>query len=276
MTSVAPDTSQPLGADGRTPILQVDDVRHSFYSGQTAKRVLRGVSLSVDRGEFVCIVGPSGCGKTTLLDMMAGFLLPEEGTISVEGDRVKGVQSASVGFMFAKDNLLPWRTAQGNVEFPIEFQSASRLERERRALELLEHVGLGGFGGHFPDELSHGMKQRVALARTLAMNRDVILMDEPFGALDAQTRIEMQELLASVRQAMGQTVVLVTHDLSEAICLADRILVMGQGEFVAEYTVPFDRPRSLEAISRNPQYGELLSEIWSHVRATRLKMQASK
>lgn len=203
------------------------------------------IDLTITQGEFVAIVGKSGCGKTSLLNAIAG-LLPGtySGTIRVSG-RPPELMRKEIGYMFARDALLPWRSALRNVEFPLE-KRLSRSSRKARARELLRHVGLGDFESRLPHELSQGMRQRVALARTLSTDPKLILADEPFAALDAQTRLRVQEVFLREWEDEERTVILVTHDLQEAILLADRVLIMADqpGRVVADQRVKLPRPRA--------------------------------
>ncbi|MGK8557056.1 ABC transporter ATP-binding protein [Nocardia gipuzkoensis] len=201
------------------------------------------VDLEVDPGEIVVLLGPSGCGKSTILRAMAGLLEPVDGTAEVDGQSVgaAGVQCAMV---FQEDALLPWRTARKNVEFALRLRGVPRKARRAEALELLDQVGLNGFGDHLPGALSGGMRQRVQLARTLAAQPRVLLMDEPFGALDAQTRADMQRLLISVWQRNKTTILFVTHDVDEALLLADRIVLLTPRPARIQRVVTIDNPRA--------------------------------
>jgi NitT/TauT family transport system ATP-binding protein len=241
--------------------------------------VLRNVSLSLREGEFLSIVGPSGCGKTTLLDCVAGFLMPSSGEVRVRGERVTEVVPGRAGFMFARDTLLPWRSAIGNVELAIILRER-RNRRSRHttparvreeAKSLLMRVGLTGFEDYLIEELSHGMRQRVALARTLAINVPLILMDEPFGALDAQTRLVMQNEFLSVWEKQRRSVILITHDVAEAIVMSDRIIVLGgrPARVVADIPVRLKRPRDVVAV--HGEGGGLFREVWDRLEAATLE-----
>lgn len=190
--------------------------------------VLSDLSLDVRQGELLVVAGPSGCGKSTLLRAVAG-LVPYTGQILVDGAPVRGT-SRERALVFQEDGLLPWRTALRNVELPLALQGVPRAARRSSALAWLDRVGLSGFGGHLPRELSGGMRQRVQLARTLAQKPSLVLMDEPFGALDAQTRASMQQLVSEVLRETGTTTIFVTHDVDEAVLLGDRVVVLGAGE----------------------------------------------
>ncbi|NRF71986.1 ABC transporter ATP-binding protein [Aquincola sp. S2] len=208
------------------------------------------VSLQVQPGEFVSLIGPSGCGKSTLLNVAAGFLAPSDGEALLDGEFIDGPGSDR-GVVFQQYSLFPWMTVRRNVEFGLKMQGVPRAERETRARTLLGLAGLLSFEHHYPDQLSGGMKQRVGIVRALATGPRVLLMDEPFGALDAQTRIVMQEILTNMWQRLRISVLFVTHDIDEAVFLSDRILVMTArpGRIKAELTVPLPRPRTPEMTS---------------------------
>jgi NitT/TauT family transport system ATP-binding protein len=207
------------------------------------------VSIELAPGSFTSVIGPSGCGKSTLLNALAGFTPLTAGRIDVDGEMV-AQPSPRVGVMFQQYALFPWFTAAGNVEFALKRFGMARAERRRAAIAALAEVGLADKADHYPAQLSGGMRQRVALARTLAGRPGVLLMDEPFGALDAQTRLSMQELLLRVWEAHRTTVLFITHDIDEALVLSDRVLVMSAapGRIIDEIAVTSPRPRSVEAI----------------------------
>jgi NitT/TauT family transport system ATP-binding protein len=223
-----------------------------------ASLAIRDISLTVRRGEFCVLIGPSGCGKTTCLDAMAGEVVPTSGAVTVLGETPKS-GNQRIGYMFARDALLPWRTARGNVELALESRGVRRSDRHRRAAELLDSVGLAGWYDSYPSQLSHGMRQRVALARTFAVGAELLLMDEPFGALDGQTRILLEQELTRLWEQDSSTVVFVTHDLAEAIVLADRVVVMSArpGTIKNVVPVPFPRPRSMTALHALPAFRDL-------------------
>jgi NitT/TauT family transport system ATP-binding protein len=208
-----------------------------------------GVSFAVRDGEVVALIGPSGCGKSTLLNIGSGLYTPSEGEALVDGERVQG-PNAHVAFMLQKDLLLPWRTVLENVMFGVEIQRLALPERRRRALALLENFSLAEFTGHYPHQLSGGMRQRVALARTLAVDPSVLLLDEPFSAVDAQTRMVLQRELAQTLKRAGKTALLITHDLLEAVTLSDRVLVMSArpGRIIDEIRV--ELPQRDDPIAR--------------------------
>jgi NitT/TauT family transport system ATP-binding protein len=237
------------------------------------QRVLEDVTLEVAPGEFVSLIGPSGCGKTTLLNAFAGFVLPTTGAVTVHGEIVRAPQREQVAYMFARDTLMPWRNSLGNVSFPLECgtraRQNSRQQMRDRARDLLRRVGLADAENKYPHELSHGMRQRVQLARTLASGSDIILMDEPFGALDAMTRVLVQDEFAQIWEQFRPTVVMVTHDLTEAITLADRIVVMSKrpARIKNIYKVDFPRPRHVLDLPKEPIFHELFTRLWEDLKA---------
>jgi NitT/TauT family transport system ATP-binding protein len=227
-------------------------------------RALERVSLTVGDGEFVSIVGPSGCGKSTMLNVIAGLLAPSEGGTSVAGIENNGAGSR-IGYMFQKDTLLPWATALENVCLPMDVKG----ERDwHKARALMQLVDLTGFEAHYPRQLSGGMRKRVQLARLLAQDPDVLLMDEPFGALDAQTRLIIQEEFLKIWEKQRKTVLFVTHDLQEAIALSDKVILISArpGRVKATYTVDLPRPRNVEHVLANPRFMALFQEIWASLK----------
>lgn len=223
-------------------------MRFAQAQGQTLTAV-QGVSLAVRDREVVSLIGPSGCGKSTLLNIGSGLYAPTEGEAFVDGERVEG-PNAHVAFMLQKDLLLPWRTVAENVMLGVEIQGVPAAERKRRAQALLENLNLAEFSGHYPHQLSGGMRQRVALARTLAVDPSVLLLDEPFSAVDAQTRMVLQRELAQTLKHAGKTALLITHDLLEAVTLSDRVLVMSRrpGRIIDEIAI--DIPGRDDPIAR--------------------------
>jgi NitT/TauT family transport system ATP-binding protein len=209
-----------------------------------------GVSFDVKPGEFVSLIGPSGCGKSTVLNVVAGFIEPSGGRVALDGRTVDG-PGPDRGVVFQQYSLFPWMTVRKNVEFGLKMKGVGRSERETQARTLLGLAGLLAFENHYPDQLSGGMRQRVGIVRALATGPQVLLMDEPFGALDAQTRVVMQEILTNMWQRLRLSVLFVTHDIDEAVFLSDRILVMTArpGRIKAEVTVPLPRPRTAEMTS---------------------------
>lgn len=247
-------------------LIQLDSISHR-YPGRADVLATDDVSLDIAPGEFVAIVGPSGCGKTTLLNMMAGLVRPSHGCATLHDEEIVEVPP-ELGYMMARDALLPWRTAQGNVEFALENSSLSRNERAQRARAVLGQVELGGFERHYPSQLSQGMRQRVAIARTLVSRPELILMDEPFAALDAQTRIVIQKQFLELWEKIGATAIMVTHDLSEAILLAGRIVIMSArpGRIKDDITIPLGRPRHIEDLQNSDEYQDLHRRLWSSLR----------
>ena len=226
-----------------------------------ATRALDRVSMAVNDGEFVSIVGPSGCGKSTMLNVIAGLLAPAEGSTHVAGIDGKGAGSR-IGYMFQKDTLLPWATALENVCLPMDVKGARDWHKARALIQL---VDLTGFEAHYPNQLSGGMRKRVQLARLLAQDPDVLLMDEPFGALDAQTRLIIQEEFLKIWERQRKTVLFVTHDLQEAIALSDRVVLISArpGRIKATYQVDLPRPRQIESVLAHPRFLALFQEIWA-------------
>lgn len=221
-----------------------------FGEGTTQTIALKPTDLALEAGTFTALIGPSGCGKSTLLNAVAGFTAPTEGAVQVDGRNVQGPHP-SVGVIFQNFALFPWFTARGNVEFALKRFGLSKTERRERAVEALGEVGLSEHATKFPGQLSGGMKQRVAIARTLAADPDVLLMDEPFGALDAQTRLRMHELLTGIWMRRRKTVLFVTHDVDEALRLADVVYVMASapGRIIEKVSVDLERPRPVDRMS---------------------------
>lgn len=246
------------------PVIRIRDFSLAYQPGV---QVLQDISLDIRPGEFVSLVGPSGCGKTTLLNTLAGLVVAHtKGEASLLG-RQPQLGTQDVAYMLARDSLLPWRDALGNAAFGMEVRGVPRAEREERAAEFLKRVGLGSHMKTLPKALSHGMRQRVALARTFAMNSPVLLMDEPFGALDAQTKLQLQDLLLELTQTEKRTVVFVTHDLSEAVAVSDRVIVLAShpGRVVADMPIPLPRPRSVRALQKDPNFHALYAKVWAHL-----------
>jgi len=247
----------------------VDDVSVAFDSRGHTVVALDRISLRVAAGEFLCVVGPSGSGKSTLRRVVAGLLRQTSGDVRIEAERPGAPLTAMV---FQEHALLPWRTVLANVVFGLENRGVARAEREARARDMLALVGLSRFARHYPHQLSGGMKQRVGIARALANDPEVLLMDEPFAALDAQTRTIMQEELLRIWASLGTTVIYVTHSLEEALLLGDRVVLMTArpGRVSQVFPVELGRPRGLQ-IRSSPAYGVLLEKIWSELRDEVLK-----
>lgn len=268
------EVPEPLGSaanqasEGHLPGLGIDfvEVNHSFIHGDKPIRVLDNFNLTIEPSQFVSIVGPSGCGKTTALSMAGGLLSPRMGSVRIDGNDVKGT-SKDIAFLFARDALLPWRRARRNVEIGLEVRGVPRAERRRRAEEWLRRVRLEEFIDSDVLRLSQGMRQRVAIARTLVQNPRLILMDEPFAALDAQTRAQQQEEFIQLWEQERPTVIFVTHDLEEAILLSDRVILMTSrpGRIVADIRVQLPRPRT-QAMRTHEAFGAHLDELSARLR----------
>lgn len=251
-----------------TPAIQFRDVSLRFISADgNATVALRNFSMSVARGEFVAIVGPTGCGKSTTLNMVTGLLRPTVGEVRVMGQPVQGIDPR-IGFVFQADAVFPWRSVLENVAAGPLFRGKSKKEAHELAEEWIQRVGLGKFGGHYPHQLSGGMRKRVALAQTFINNPEILLMDEPFSALDMQTRTLMQDELLKLWSGTGGSVVFVTHDLEEAIALADRVFVLSArpGTLKRVYDIDLPRPRITSQVRYEPQFIELSKHIWDDLR----------
>lgn len=248
-----------------TNILLAHDLSMEFPNGNGGLQALDGVTFSAQRNEFVCVVGPSGSGKSTLLRLLGGLLNPTRGEVEFEGQRVIGPRRR-IGFVFQNANLMPWRSALENVELPLEIQGANSKERSRRADELLKLVGLVEFERSLPRDLSGGMAQRVAIARALVHEPNLLLLDEPFGSLDALTRERMVFELLKIWQLQGVTILMVTHSIQEAVLMADRVLVLSHrpGSIRLNLDIPMERPRGLEMM-HTPEFGQLVDQIRSAI-----------
>ena len=245
------------------PLLVLDGVSHGYRSTQGVSSIaVENVSLTIHAGEFVCLLGPSGCGKTTLLNMVAGFLAPTKGQVRMSGNRIDG-PSPERGVVFQDYSLFPWLTVEANVEFGLQMARVKRAERRERAQHYLKMVGLQDAGGRYPFELSGGMKQRVAIARALATNPDVLLMDEPFAALDAMTRATLQSELLAIHESERKTIIFVTHNIGEALNLGTRAIVLSPnpGRVVKDIEIDVPRPRRRVSARFNELYQELADSI---------------
>jgi NitT/TauT family transport system ATP-binding protein len=249
------------------PLLSIDGVRKEFQVRGNRVVALDGIAIGVEDREFVTVVGPSGCGKSTLLNLIVGLYAPSAGRILFRGQPVSGI-NPEIGYVTQKDNLLPWRTLVQNVEVALEIRGVDPKTRRRRAQALIQQVGLGGFETHYPHELSGGMRQRANIIRTLIYEPELILMDEPFGPLDAQTRIVLQDQLLRLWTSAKKTVVFITHDLVEAIALADRVVVMTSrpGRIKCVAGVPIPRPRDVYRIHQNREFSEIYERLWNELR----------
>jgi len=241
-----------------------------FGAGDAEVQAVDDVSLHVRPGEFVSLIGPSGCGKSSLLGVLAGFTKPTFGNATLNGVSIKKPGSER-GVVFQQYSLLPWLNVRKNVEFGPKMKGVPRAEREKQARALLALAGLSAFENHFPDQLSGGMKQRIGIVRALATSPEVLLMDEPFGALDTQTRAVMQEILTDMWQQFRISVFFITHDIEEAVFLSDRVYVMTArpGRIKAEIQIPLPRPRTVE-MTRTPEFIEIVHELKSLIRSESL------
>jgi NitT/TauT family transport system ATP-binding protein len=248
-------------------LLSIEGVGKEYHVRGKKVSALDSVDLVVAEGEFVTIVGPSGCGKSTLLNLIVGLLRSSSGRILFRGDAIDGI-CTKIGYVTQKDNLLPWRTLIENVEIALEIRGIESGARRRRAQELISQVGLSGFEDHYPHELSGGMRQRANIIRTLIYDPELILMDEPFGPLDAQTRIVLQDQLLKLWLASRKTIVFITHDLIEAITLADRVVLMtsrpGRIKSIESVTIP--RPRDVFQIHESQEFRSAYERLWQQLR----------
>jgi len=261
--------------NGNSALIRLENISKIFVTDEVETHALEEIHLQIRRGEYVSISGPSGCGKSTLLYLVGGFLPIEAGRIAVKGKTVTA-PGPDRGIVFQHFALFPWKTVRANILYGLERQGMPRAERERRAQAFIDLVGLSGFEDSYPSQLSGGMKQRTAIARTLAFDPDILLMDEPFGALDAQTRALMQTELLSIWNRTPKTVIFVTHDVQEAVYLAQRIAVMsarpGRIKAVIETKVDHRDP----GVTRSKEFVEKVDEIWNLVREEAIKAEAKK
>lgn len=258
---VRPSDSQPAAEECVS--VDIVDVSHEFIRGEEAHLILEGVSLRVQPGEFLAIVGPSGCGKSTLLNLVAGLISPTSGRIAIGGQPVNGPY-AGMGYVTQADGLLPWRTARANVELPLEVSGMSSAERRPLVKEQLLTVGLDGYGDYYPAQLSGGMRKRVTLARALVAKPKILLMDEPFSALDALLKLSLSSELLAMWRDPPRTVIYVTHDLVEAISLADRVVVMGRrpGRILEVEPVRISRPRDVARVRFLDEFSAVHERLW--------------
>jgi NitT/TauT family transport system ATP-binding protein len=249
------------------PAIEVAALNHIYDGRDGQVPALENIALTVGAGKFTVIVGPSGCGKTSLLMMMAGLRHQTSGTINIQSRPIDRPDPDRVGVVFQEASLFPWLSALDNIEFPMALRNAPREERRTRATDMLNLVGLQGFGARYPHELSGGMKQRVSIARGLVQDPPVLLMDEPFAALDEQTRMTMGHELLRIWSQTAKTVVFVTHSLTEAVYLADEVLVMSArpGRIIDRITISLPRPRSYEMMGTEV-FGRLRERIWQQIR----------
>ncbi|NOU97781.1 ATP-binding cassette domain-containing protein [Paenibacillus sp. LMG 31456] len=255
--------------------IELNEVNLSYFTMKQETEALRDINLSVEAGEFISIVGPSGCGKSTLLSLISGMYKPTQGKVLIDGQEVSGT-SPKVGYMLQHDHLFEWRDILSNLMVGAEIRKMDRKKAERKALELMERYGLGGFAHHSPAQLSGGMRQRVALIRTLVTEPDILLLDEPFSALDYQTRITLADEIFKIIKDQGKTAVLVTHDISEAISMGDRVMVMSNRPSTIStiYSIQLGNGQDLtpwkkrEADQYNNYFNEIWKELQGHVVST--------
>jgi len=253
------------------PAIRLRDVTCTFVSPDAPEQrytAVENVQLTVGAGEFVSVVGPTGCGKSTLLNVAAGLLEPSRGAVEVFGERLVGINRRA-GYMFQADSLMPWRTAEANVRAGLQFRGVPPDEARERADAWLRRVGLGGFGDRYPHQMSGGMRKRTSLAQTLVLDPDIILMDEPFSALDIQTRQLMENELLELWQSKRKAVLFITHDLDEAIAMSDRVVVLSAGPAshpIGDFTIDIARPRDVAEVKATPRFLELHAAIWQVLR----------
>lgn len=253
-------------AAAQIPVLRLENVAKTFFTPHGDVRAVEPVSLDIRQGEFLSIIGPSGCGKSTLMNIVGGLIEDYEGRVEVDGVAVRGCHK-EIGMVFQEESTFPWRTAIDNVAFPMEAAGMGREERLAKARDLLHLVGLDGFENRFPSELSGGMRQRIAIARTLAFRPRILLMDEPFAALDEQTRLLLGDKVLQIQQELNQTTMLITHNIAEAVQLSDRVMIMtfrpGRIKRVVEIDLP--RPRSSKMMG-GEKFGHYVAAIWDDLR----------
>jgi NitT/TauT family transport system ATP-binding protein len=266
MTVVATSDRAVPASQAEPAILVVDDLVMHFGTSDGGVTALDHISFNVRSGEFLAVIGPSGCGKSTLFNILGGLLSGYQGAVSVAGQSVAGPH-ASIGMVFQEESTFPWRNVVDNVAFPLEISGVPKAERVEKARHFISMVGLHGFEKRYPSELSGGMRQRVAMARTLASEPKILLMDEPFAALDEQTRLLLGDKVLQIQQELKQTTLLITHNITEAVQLADRILVMtyrpGRTKRIVDINLP--RPRTSEIVS-SEAFGRYVAQIWSDLR----------
>ncbi|MBW4080378.1 ABC transporter ATP-binding protein [Paenibacillus sp. S150] len=249
------------------PIVQLKEVTHAYLGDREASLAIENFSLNVEAGEFVSLVGPSGCGKTTLLSIIAGLLQPSRGEVSVNGHEISG-PSPEVGYMLQQDYLFPWRTILDNALLGLELTGSLNEGTRKKTVELLEEMGLAGKEQAYPAQLSGGMRQRVALVRTLATDPGLLLLDEPFSALDYQIKLQLEDLVSETLRSRGTTAILVTHDLSEAIAVSSRVILLqpNPGKIRKIFTVPDVIRRTPPLYARDlPGFAELFHEVWKEM-----------
>jgi NitT/TauT family transport system ATP-binding protein len=256
-----------------TAAVEFDRITCTFAGARGSYTAVKDVSLKIAEGEFVSVVGPTGCGKSTLLNVAAGLLKPSSGAVRILGETLCGINRRA-GYMFQSEAMMPWRSALRNVTAGLEFRGVAHREADRRGEEWLERVGLAGFGDRYPHQLSGGMRKRTALAQMLILDPPILLMDEPFSALDIQTRQLMENELLELWSANRKSVIFITHDLEEAISLSDRVVVLSAGPAthpIGEFAIDLPRPRDVQEIRLSPRFIELHDRIWHSMKEEVLK-----
>lgn len=249
------------------PILAFQDIKKVFYKGDQCVVALDGLDITINEGEFVSVVGPSGCGKSTLLNLAAGLSMPARGRVLYRGKEVTQINHA-VGYMTQHDNLLPWATVRKNITMPLRIRKVPAATREERLNHFMKITGLAGFEDHYPSELSGGMRKRCSLARTLIYSPEMLLMDEPFSALDAHVKLIMQNELLRIWDEERTTMLFITHDLVEAITLSDRIVLLGPrpGRVREEMRIDLPRPRDPFTLQTKPEFTAIFEKLWDGLR----------
>lgn len=248
-------------------LLKLDGIHHTYFTKNSATTALSDISLEVEEGEFISFLGPSGCGKTTLLSIIAGLIQPTEGKITLEEKPVEKLKE-QIGYMLQQDYLFPWKTIEENILLGLKLTNQLTTEKKQSTLMLLDEMGLGGFNNQYPSQLSGGMRQRVALVRTLANEPKLLLLDEPFSALDYQTKLRLEDLVSNTLKAFHKTAILVTHDIGEAIAMSDRIFLFTPrpGEVYKTFTIPEEVRTVTPFQARNHElYSEIFQTIWKEL-----------
>jgi len=248
--------------------LKLEHIHHSYFSSTQAKEVLRDINLDIREGEFVSFIGPSGCGKTTLLSIIAGLFPATEGKVLIDGEIIAPHNQALIGYMLQQDYLFPWKTIEDNVTIGLKIMQRDNKTHKVTANALLQEVGLPHVASYYPRELSGGMRQRVALARTLAVNPKILLLDEPFSALDYQSKLKLEDLVVETLNAYQKTAILVTHDIGEAIAMSERVFLFSANP--GKLHKVFDIPAALQQLSpfdvrQHPAYSEVFQTIWKEL-----------
>jgi len=247
--------------------LSIEKVSHTYFTKESATTAIENITLSVQDGEFVSLLGPSGCGKTTLLSIIAGLIKPTEGTVKIENKQIEAARSL-IGYMLQQDYLFPWKTIEENVLVGLKITSSLNEQNKKNAIQLLEEIGLKGVERYYPSQLSGGMRQRAALVRTLATNPKILLLDEPFSALDYQTKLKLEDLVSHTLKEYKKTAILVTHDIGEAIAMSDRIVLLSAnpGKIAKTFHVPDELKHQTPFNARqHPTYSDLFQMIWKEL-----------